>query len=238
MHMTVPSLEVSEAFKRWLGSRGFIYQLFTDFFGRKPTLSLIAQWGRNSQIGAAAEMSEGGRELKRYLCGQKPEDLLQVCEAEAAEYDRLMRDEAVAGFKPREAALLGEAEEFCNVLSDVYASAGIVFKKCGDEADDHIAIELEFMAVQHERMLFNSFSAKSAMELLDIQEQFLREHLLLWIPEFCERLEAATNSPLYLGLSRMLKEFLPYDLHMLQSWRASLESAPAVVQPRPSVAVV
>lgn len=75
---------------------------------------------------------------------------------------------------PREAAQLGREQEFCNVLSDVYASAGIVFKKCGGEADDHIAIELEFMAVLHERMLYNSFSVRSAMELLEIQENFPR----------------------------------------------------------------
>ncbi|QWU15926.1 chaperone TorD involved in molybdoenzyme TorA maturation [Paenibacillus sophorae] len=227
--MTVPTLDVSEAFNRWLESRGFIYQLFSDFFGRRPTLSLIAQWSRNRQIGAAAEMSEGGRELKRYLHSQNPHDLLKVCEKEAAEYDRLMRDETVIGLKPREAALLGEAEEFCNVISDVYASAGIVFKKCGDEADDHIAIEMEFMAVLHDRMLYNSFSARSALEQLSTQENFLKEHLLLWAPEFCERLNSATDSPLYRGLSRMLEEFLPYDLQMLQSWKASLESTAAAM---------
>ncbi|MDT3425534.1 TorA maturation chaperone TorD [Paenibacillus forsythiae] len=227
--MTIPSLDASEAFKRWLESRGFVYQLFTDFFGRRPTLSLIAQWSSNWQIVAAAEMLEGGRELKRYLHDQNPHDLLKVCEREAAEYDRLMRGGGVIGLKPREAALLGEAEEFCNVIADVYASAGIVFKKCGDEADDHIAIELEFMAVLHDRMLYNSFSAQSAMEQLRTQESFLKEHLLIWAPEFCERLRSATDSPLYLGLSRMLEEFLPYDLHMLGSWKAALESTAAAM---------
>jgi TorA maturation chaperone TorD len=111
------------------------------------------------------------------------------------------------------------------VLADVYTSAGIVFNKCNGEADDHIAIELEFMAVMHERMLYNSFSIRSAMELLDIQEAFLEEHLLQWTPQFCDKLNAATDSPLYLGLSHMLAEFLPLDLQMLRSWRASLESS-------------
>ncbi|MNC08444.1 chaperone protein TorD [compost metagenome] len=115
------------------------------------------------------------------------------------------------------------------MLSDVYASAGIVFKKCGGEADDHIAIELEFMAVMHERMLFNSFSIRSAMELLDIQERFLEEHLLRWTPQFCSRFNAATDSPLYLGLSHMLEEFLPQDLQMLRAWKASLESSAATM---------
>jgi putative dimethyl sulfoxide reductase chaperone len=220
---TVPSLVVPEAFSRWLESRGLIYQILVDFYGRKPTLSLVAQWSRNRQMSVAAEMTEGGRELKRYLCSQEPAQLPLICEQENREYKRLMNE------LPREAAQLGREQEFCNVLSDVYASAGIVFKKCGGEADDHIAIELEFMAVLHERMLYNSFSVRSAMELLEIQENFLEEHLLRWTPQFCDRLNAATDSPLYLGLSHMLEEFLPQDLQMLRAWKSSLESSAAAM---------
>jgi putative dimethyl sulfoxide reductase chaperone len=226
---TVPSLNVPEAFSRWLESRGLIYQLLTDFFGRKPSLSLVAQWSRNRQMSVAAEMTEGGRELKRYLCSQEPQELPLICEKESKEYKRLMIEGAVNAFVPREAAHLGHTEEFCNVISDVYASAGIVFNKCNGEADDHIAIELEFMAVLHERMLYNSFSVRSAMELLDIQETFLEEHLLRWTPQFCEELNASTDSPLYLGLSHMLEEFLPQDLHNLRAWRTTLETSTAAM---------
>lgn len=227
--MTIPSLNVPDAFGRWLETRGFIYQLFADFLGRRPTLSLIAQWSRNRQIAKGAEIWDAGREVKLYLCGRKPQELVELCEKEGAEYDRLMKDGTLMGVQPREAALIGESEAFSNVLSCLYASAGIVFKKCGDESDDHIAIELEFMNELHERMLFNSFSARSALELLNVQESFLQEHLLQWTPEFCKHLDEATDSPLYRGLARMLKEFLPYDLHMLQAWRSSMESAAAVV---------
>ncbi|AWV36189.1 molecular chaperone TorD family protein [Paenibacillus sp. FSL H7-0716] len=223
---TVPSLTVPEAFSRWLESRGLIYQLLVDFLGRRPSLSLVAQWSRNRQMSVAAEMTEGGRELKRYL-SQEPNKLPMICEKESKEYKRLMQEQSVSSFKLREAAILGRSEDFCNVLADVYTSAGIVFNKCNGEADDHIAIELEFMAVMHERMLYNSFSIRSAMELLDIQESFLEKHLLQWTPQFCQKLNAATDSPLYLGLSHMLEEFLPLDLQMLRSWRASLESSAA-----------
>jgi TorA maturation chaperone TorD len=214
------SLVVPEAFTRWLESRGLIYQLLVDFFGRKPSLSLVAQWCSQRQMSVAAEMTEGGRELKRYLCSQEPGQLPLICKQETREYTRLMNERAT-----REAANRGRAEEFCNVLSDVYASAGIVFKKCSGESDDHIAIELEFMAVLHERMLYNSFTVRSAMELLEIQESFLEEHLLKWTPQFCERLNTATDSRLYLGLSHMLEEFLPQDLQMLRAWKSSLESS-------------
>ncbi|OBZ07962.1 hypothetical protein A8L34_25390 [Bacillus sp. FJAT-27264] len=214
------SLVVPEAYTRWLESRGLIYQMLVDFFGRKPSLSLVAQWCSTRQMNVAAEMTEGGRELKRYLCSLEPGKLPQICRQETQEYTRLMNERAA-----REAANRGRAKEFCNVLSDVYASAGVVFKKCGEEADDHIAIELEFMAVMHERMLYNCFTVRSAMELLEIQETFLEEHLLRWTPKFCERLNSLTESKLYLGLSHMLEEFLPQDLQMLRAWKASLETS-------------
>ena len=224
---TVPSIMIPEAFSRWLDSRGLIYQILVDFLGRKPTLSLVAQWRSNRQMGVAAEMTEGGRELKRYLCSQEPSQLPHICEKESLEYKRLLNAQTVHSLVPREAAILGYEEDFCNVLSDVYTSAGIVFNKCNGEADDHIAIELEFMAVMHERMLYNSFSIRSAMELLDIQVAFLEEHLLKWTPTFCEKLNASTDSTLYLGLSHMLEEFLPLDLQMLRAWGAFLESTQA-----------
>lgn len=221
---TVSPLTVPDTLSRWLESRGLIYQLLTDFFGRKPTLSLVAQWIGNRQIGVAAEMTEGGRELKRYLYSQEPQELPMICMKESEEYCRLMNEGTVKASVPREAAHLGLEKDFCNVISNVYASAGIVFNKCNGEVDDHIAIELEFMAVLHERMLYNSFSVRSAMELLEIQEAFLEEHLLRWTPKFCEELRAATDSPLYLGLSRMLEEFLPQDLQQLRVWKASLQN--------------
>lgn len=224
---TVPSLTVPEVLSRWLESRGLIYQILVDFLGRKPSLSLVAQWSRNAQMSVAAEMTEGGRELKRYLCSQEPSELPYICEKESIEYKRLLHEQLIGSFVPREAAVLGFEEDFCNVLSDVYTSAGIVFNKCNGEADDHIAIELEFMAVMHERMLYNSFSIRSAMELLEVQEAFLEEHLLKWTPQFCEKLNVATDSPLYLGLSHMLQEFMPMDLQMLRAWKASLESSQA-----------
>lgn len=81
---TVPSLVVPEACSRWLESRGLIYQLLVDFYGRKPSLSLVAQWSRNREMSVAAEMTEGGRELKRYLCSQEPSMLPAICEKKSS----------------------------------------------------------------------------------------------------------------------------------------------------------
>lgn len=221
------SVVMPEEVQRWLENRGFIYQMLGDFYGRVPALSRVAQWRSDRQMANAAELTEGGRALKRYLSDCDPSELPALCEAESEEYKRLMGELNRLKSGPREAAQLGREAAFCNVISDVYASAGIVFKKCGGEADDHIAIELEFMAVMHDRMLYNSFSARSAMELLEIQEKFLEEHLIKWVPLFCRRLNEATSSPLYLALSRMVEEFLPNDLNMLRAWKGSIEGSAA-----------
>ncbi|WP_191089622.1 molecular chaperone [Paenibacillus spiritus] len=224
-----PSLVVPDACERWLEGRGSLYQLYAEFLGRRPKLSMIAEWSLDRRIGALLDGLDSGRELRSCLYTRNAGDLPGIWEREAQEYDRLTSLRAAGLAAARESELRGEKEDFCNVLSGIYAESGIVFKKCGAEADDHIAIELEFMSILHEEMMFNSFSVRSALERLETQEKFLEEHLLLWAPGFCAKLTAATESPLYRGLARLLEEFLPYDLEMLRSWRAALEAGSAAL---------
>lgn len=215
---TVQTLEVPDVCHRWLENRGTVYQLLTEFLGHWPTLSLVAQWSRGSGISKAAELTRGGRELMQYLSGRLPEELVRICESEGAEYRRLLQYS-----KQRPLAESRYSPYACQAqdLSDFYASAGIAFKKVSGESDDHLAIELEFITVLHDRMLNSTFSEESMLHLMDIQIKFLQEHLLTWIPALCRELNASTTSPLYLAVSHLLEEFLELDLSMLRTWKSS-----------------
>ncbi|SMF66597.1 Uncharacterized component of anaerobic dehydrogenases [Paenibacillus uliginis N3/975] len=219
---SVRTLEVPDVCHRWLENRGTIYQLLTEFLGHWPTLSLVAHWSRSSGIGKAAELTRGGRELMQYLSGRSPEELVRICEREGAEYRRLLQHS-----KQRPLAESRYSPYSCRAqdLSDFYASAGTAFKKVSGEPDDHIAIELEFMTILHDRMLNSAYCEDSMLRLIDIQKKFLEEHLLTWTPAMCRELNASTISPLYLAVSRLLEEFLEYDLSMLRTWKQSCLAA-------------
>lgn len=214
------SLEVPDVCHRWLENRGVIYELLIDFLGQGPTLSLIAEWSRGTGLGGAAELSQGGRELYKYLCERSPEELVGICQYEEAEYRRLLAYSKQRPLTETKYTNRGNAQD----LAEFYASVGVAFKKLEGEADDYIAIELEFMTLLHDRMLNNTYCEDSMLKLMEIQEKFLEEHLLTWIPAFCKDLRAATESPLYQSLSRLLEEFLAQDLHMLRAWRQYREA--------------
>ncbi|MEK3733129.1 MULTISPECIES: TorD/DmsD family molecular chaperone [Paenibacillus] len=209
------TLEVPDVCHRWLENRGAIYELLIDFLGQWPTLSLVAEWSRGSGIGKAAELSQGGQELRNYLSNRSPEELVRISEYEEAEYRRLLAYSKQRPLTETKYTKRGNAQD----LAEFYASVGVAFKKLEGEADDYIAIELEFMTLLHDRMMNNTYCEDSMIKLMEIQEKFLQDHLLTWIPSFCQDLRTATDSPLYQSLSRLLEEFLVQDLHMLRTWR-------------------
>ncbi|MFC7678634.1 molecular chaperone [Paenibacillus sp. GCM10028914] len=229
---SVQTLEVPDVCHRWLENRGAIYQLLTEFLGNWPTLSLVAHWSRSSEIAKAAELTRGGRELMQYLSGRSPEELVRICEQESAEYRRLL---LFSKQRPLAESRYSPYSPSSQDLSDFYASVGVAFKKVNGEPDDHLAIELEFMTILHDRMLNSVYSEDSMLELMEIQERFLDEHLLTWIPALCRELNASTISPLYSAVSCLLAEFLEYDLAMLRTWRKSCQS---IVEPVREVVLV
>ncbi|MNP60255.1 chaperone protein TorD [compost metagenome] len=94
-----------------------------------------------------------------------------------------------------------------------------MFNKISGERDDHIALELEFMAVLSEEMLSKAGLHESCLELADVQIRFLENHLMQWAPRFSNELAAATSSPIYIGLAELLVQFLDMDLEKLYAWR-------------------
>ncbi|CAM3555060.1 MULTISPECIES: TorD/DmsD family molecular chaperone [Paenibacillus] len=216
----VQTLEVPDVCHRWLENRGTVYELLIDFMGNSPSLSMIAEWSRGSGIGKAAEGTEGGADLVNYLCGRSPEELVKICEYEGAEYRRLLERNKQRPLSESQYTKSGCVRD----VAECYETVGVAFNKLHGEADDHLAIELEFMTVLHDRMLNNCYGEDGLLKLMAAQEQFLEEHLLAWVPSLCEDMKTSTDSPLYRALFRLLEEFLMQDLRMLKVWRQSREA--------------
>lgn len=210
---------------RWLELRGWVYRLLMDFLSRPPRMSLIAQWRQKVEQNNRVPESRGGQRLKSYLESIPEEDFRRVCYKEAEEYERLfMGHDAVLASCESIFRCRTEGADAFSCISEVgkmYTDNGIVFNKLNGERDDHIALELEFMAVLAEEMLSKENLCYSCLGLADAQIKFLEDHLLKWAPEFAAELQQATSSPLYKGLAELLQEFLPSDLQQLRRWRNS-----------------
>lgn len=88
-----------------------------------------------------------------------------------------------------------------------YLEAGMVVKNLHQIPDDHLAIELEFMA-------YLAATAVKALEEGDLQkagdikaqmEAFLKSHLALWAPQFADKVCQHANGDFYKGAAIMLK---------------------------------
>lgn len=85
------------------------------------------------------------------------------------------------------------------------------------EPEDHLAVELVFMATLSERaaVFLREGHEEAAEQTISQQLAFLRNHLLNWIDLFCADLIAATGDGFYMHLADFTKSFIHEDEALL-----------------------
>jgi TorA maturation chaperone TorD len=113
-------------------------------------------------------------------------------------------------------------------------ATGLSFKNNWDSIPDHIAIELELMQrlTTHEAQLWisslsdpshnNKHLDKQLCRCLHVQEQFLRDHLCVWIPQFCERVLETSSSNFYREMVKLTKSVVLSDAEQVKAARTAL----------------
>lgn len=93
------------------------------------------------------------------------------------------------------------------------------------DAEDHIALELEFMQLLALRCAeaLRAGNGDDALALVRSQATFLDEHLMAWAPLFTTEMLKFAKTDFYRGLSRITEGFLAEDQAMLEEMVASAE---------------
>lgn len=80
-------------------------------------------------------------------------------------------------------------------------------------ASDHIGAELEFMHVllEGEKRALIKKDEKSQLEILDIEKEFLKEHLLSWAPLFLNQVRKESETSFYREFADLAIDFLFSD---------------------------
>jgi TorA maturation chaperone TorD len=99
----------------------------------------------------------------------------------------------------------------------VYAESGVASQKLGRAPDDHIALELAFMAYLSDEIAdaFGQGDDDQCKGLRDVQNKFLKDHLLPWVPVFCLKVTAATQNEFFIELSSLTLACLESDQECL-----------------------
>jgi putative dimethyl sulfoxide reductase chaperone len=100
-----------------------------------------------------------------------------------------------------------------------YKEAGLGKRDDFSEPEDHLSLELVYMAHLSRRTLSSAETGNEQDAERDCryQSHFLKEHLLQWVPRFSKGLSEISPSAFYKALAHLLEGYLKMDVEFLDS---------------------
>jgi len=103
-------------------------------------------------------------------------------------------------------------------VKKIIESSGLEYKSEFTGMPDHISVELEFMqrVVQREAQAWIADDDETALLCLKNEKKFVYQHLLGWIPGFCEKVIEAAEMPFYREMARLTRSFIEFEKQELK----------------------
>jgi putative dimethyl sulfoxide reductase chaperone len=139
-----------------------------------------------------------------------------------AEYTRLFIGPGKVPVPPWESVYFSEErltfQERTLQVREWYARYGLQADKLHHEPDDHIGLELEFIAHLAKAGLAALEQNDSAAleQALDAQRRFLSEHLLTWAFDCCAQVEAQSRDEFFRGIAMLTRGALKASARFLE----------------------
>ena len=160
---------------------------------------------------AAAELRQGLQLMAKGLSLRDEQQL-------AADFSRLFLGYSLL-CPPFESAYRNEEHLIlCEETLEVrhfYQSYGFRQQEMLQLPDDHISLELEFLALMGQAAHKTAATASQAAERLRASHQFLQEHVLAWAPEFAGDVFRNAETDFYRGVALFLRGFVQMDAELL-----------------------
>ncbi len=226
----MPKEQLQDVLGLLLEERVVVYDLLRLVFQDEPSKGLIQTLVGNPMIADVPfadedeRISQGCKQVRDYLANLAP-----VEDENEQEYQRVHWDYTKMFIGPGELIVppwesvytTKERLIFQETTLEVrkaYLKYNFLPKQYLHEADDHIGLELEFMYRLSEQALktFQNNELQQTEAILKDQQQFLREHLQLWIPEFSEKVINGADTDLYRGMANVLNGIIDMDAELLE----------------------
>ncbi|MDI6885549.1 MAG: molecular chaperone TorD family protein [archaeon] len=190
----------------------FLYRLYVEAPPRELADDLVNErfhFQELSALNISEELSQGFRMINEFMKKSKGKEVDALHEDLVQEYTRLFIGPFKLPVQPYEAwwvsgHLLGEP---LVKVKAFYRKAGIAKSSEYKEPEDHIAFELKFMHYLCEEGLAAD-TRERLKECLQLQREFLDEHILKWVPAFCDALYNYERSDFYKGIAKLTKGFI------------------------------
>ncbi len=104
-----------------------------------------------------------------------------------------------------------------------YQRFGLEAQNLHKEPDDHIGLELAFVAhLAHQALIALDQQDRTAFEtILAAQREFLSEHLLIWAPQWCDVVQAEAKTDFFRGIALLTRGILTELATTMQIERAA-----------------
>ena len=214
--------QTREAAELLLCNRLFLYSLLHKLFGREPDEELLNILTEEHTGEAFALLSEEEKDIMdrtaAFLKEVREEKQNPAFLEEAKdEYTRLFIGPVSLVAPPWE-SVYGQKDamlfqESTLEVRNTYRQYGLIPEGYPHVADDSLALELHFMALLAQRGLDAFYAGKNDDLTADLtgSSDFLKKHLLVWVPKFLERMKGAKTNILYPQMCLVLDEFLRKD---------------------------
>ncbi|MDR1014003.1 MAG: molecular chaperone TorD family protein [Coriobacteriales bacterium] len=214
-----------------LSARAGVYRTLQNALGNEPSREMLEQLTGDAAQGVLLLFDtgqKGYREAVESLLAVSAEHLEGGDEALSAlegRFTRLFVGPGGTEGNPWESFYLNTDKAIRQGVTlevrKAYVAQGLIPQAYPSVSDDHMAIELDFLAKLAERAEEawtddDAGKALDALDALDASEAFLRGHLMRWAGLFAAALGRAKHgASFYQELSEVLTAFVPIDLEAL-----------------------
>jgi len=101
-------------------------------------------------------------------------------------------------------------------------SLGLQYKESDTSIPDHISVELELMQkiISKEKEAWEKNDGKGALHYLKIEKMFMDDHIIQWVPRFCDEITANAELSFYREMAGLTKNFIQVDMNNINRYIA------------------
>ncbi len=211
-----------------LNNRVYLYELLHTVFAGIPNEELLKIIGTEHTEMAFYLISDEEEsvlyKMSKFVrtIGNKVEEDPEFLSKVKSEYMRLLVGPGRLIAYPWASTYLGKEkmlfQESTLKVRETYRKYGFRTQEYKKVADDHIAIELHFMSKMSQlaKEAFDNDNEARMVYFLKAQVEFIKEHMLKWVPKYSKDIEESETTYLYPQFAKAVESFINTDLEILE----------------------
>lgn len=213
------AVEVEE----FLAARHFVYRLFQRLFGDEPTAEFLSIIDKEIVVMSFESLDIHASSEKLELFLRLLSQSVLASEKIASDYARIFVEPASLPAPPWESVYVEHGRVIMTKTTlDVrraYCDYGFISQMYPRVPEDHIALELDFLASLASEAIktFEHGKEVDCEKALEASSRFIQDHLGLWVDEFSHDVGKKGDSEFYAAACDALSMFIKADVNKLRT---------------------